>query len=150
MYKRILVPLDGSAPSNAALQEALKFARSCGSALRLAYVCEPLAYILAEGPIDLASAMRRQGEQILSETAAKAHEAGVSAETALIEAGDRRVAAAITGDAARSSSDLIMMGTHGRRGFEHLVLGSVAEGVLRRATVPVLLLRPAASETGLT
>ena len=51
---------------------------------------------------------------------------------------------------APSSSDLIMMGTHGRRGFEHLVLGSVAEGVLRRATVPVLLLRPAASETGLT
>jgi nucleotide-binding universal stress UspA family protein len=150
MYKRILVPVDGSAPSNAALQEALKFAGTCGSALRLVYVCEPLSYILAEGPVDLAYAVRRQGEQVLDEAAAKTREAGVSAETALIDAEDRRVAAAITEEAGRAGSDLIMMGTHGRRGFEHLVLGSVAEGVLRRATVPVLLLRPAASETGLT
>ena len=43
---------------------------------------------------------------------------------------------------ARSwGADLIVMGTHGRRGFEHLVLGSISEGVVRRATVPVLLLR---------
>ena len=150
MYKRILVPVDGSAPSNAALQEARKSAGTCGSALRLVYVCEPLSYILAEGPVDLAYAVRRRGEQVLDEAAAKAREAGVSAETALIDAEDRRVAAAITEEAGRAGSDLIMMGTHGRHGFEHLVLGSVAEGVLRRATVPVLLLRPAASETGLT
>jgi nucleotide-binding universal stress UspA family protein len=141
MYKRILVPVDGTPQSTAALQEALKFAGACGSALRLVYVCEALSYTLAEGPIDLADAVRRQGQQVLDEAVAKAREAGVSAERALIEAGDQRVAAVIAEEAVRSGSDLIMMGTHGRRGFEHFMLGSVAEGVLRRATVPVLLLR---------
>jgi nucleotide-binding universal stress UspA family protein len=146
MYKRVLVPLDGSAPSAAALEEALRFAKACGSALRIVFVCEPLSYILAEGPLDLSNAVRQQGEQVLTDAAANARESGVPAETALVDAGERRVALAITEEAVHSGSDLIMMGTHGRRGFEHLVLGSVAEGVLRRATVPVLLVRPPASK----
>ena len=54
---------------------------------------------------------------------------------------DRRIATAIVEEAAAWGADLIVIGTHGRRGFEHLVLGSVAEGVVRRATVPVLLIR---------
>jgi nucleotide-binding universal stress UspA family protein len=141
MYKKILVPTDGSEPSNAALQEALKFAKTLGSAVRIVYVWQPMSYILAEGPVDLSAAMRREGEVILDGAAAKAREAGVAAEIALVEAGDRRVPAAIAEEAVRAQSDLILMGTHGRRGFEHLVLGSVAEGVLRRASVPVLLLR---------
>jgi nucleotide-binding universal stress UspA family protein len=73
--------------------------------------------------------------------AAKAREAGVHAETALIKTEGRRVAAVIVEEAEGASSDLVIMGTHGRRGVEHLLLGSVAEGVVRRATVPVLLLR---------
>jgi nucleotide-binding universal stress UspA family protein len=141
MYKKILVPTDGSEPSNAALQEALKFAKTLGSAVRIVYVWQPMSYILAEGPVDLSAAMRREGQVILDGAAANAREAGVAAEIALVEAGDRRVPAAIAEEAVRAQSDLILMGTHGRRGFEHLVLGSVAEGVLRRASVPVLLLR---------
>lgn len=141
VYKKILVPTDGSAPSDAALQEALKFAKVLGCGVRIVYVWEPMSYILAEGPVDLSAAMRRQGEHVLDGAAAKAREAGVTPETALVEAADRRVPAAIADEAVRSQCDLIVMGTHGRRGFEHLVLGSVAEGVLRRATVPVLLLR---------
>jgi nucleotide-binding universal stress UspA family protein len=141
MYKRILLPTDGSTTSNAALEEALKLAKTCGAVVRVIYVCEPMSYVLAEGPVDLAPAVRRQGEQILVEAAGRASAVGVSAETELIESGDQRVAASIVEEAVHSGCDLIMMGTHGRRGFEHLVLGSVAEGVLRRATVPVLLLR---------
>jgi nucleotide-binding universal stress UspA family protein len=141
MYKNILLPTDGSAASNAALEEAFKFATDCGSAVRLVYVCEDPPYILAEGPVDLGDAMQRQGERVLADAAAKAREAAVPAKTALVKAGNRRVAAAITDEAERSGSDLIVMGTHGRRGVEHLLLGSVAEGVLRRASVPVLLLR---------
>ena len=141
MYKSILVPTDGSKPSDAALQDALKVARAFGSAVRIVYVWEPMSYILAEGPIDLSAAMRSEGERILGAAVAKAREAGVSAQTALVEAADRRIPAAIADEAERARSDLIIMGTHGRRGFEHLVLGSVAEGVLRRAAVPVLLLR---------
>jgi nucleotide-binding universal stress UspA family protein len=141
MYDRILVPVDGSPASTAALTEALGFARGQNARVLLVYACEPLQYILAEGPIDLSAEVRRQGELLLSAAAAAAEKAGVTAETSLMEASDRRVPEAIVDEATRWGANLIAMGTHGRRGFAHLLLGSVAEGVLRRATVPVLLLR---------
>jgi nucleotide-binding universal stress UspA family protein len=141
MYRRILIPVDGSTPSDAALVEALRFAHEQGARVRLVYICEPLQYILAEGPVDLSTEVRRQGEVIISAATAKARKAAVAAEAALLETADRRVEEAIVNEARTWGADLIAMGTHGRRGFEHLVLGSVAEGVLRRATVPVLLLR---------
>lgn len=141
MYKNVLLPTDGSAASNAALEEALKFASHCGAAVRLVYVCEDPPYVLAEGPVDLGDAIERQGELILAQAAEKARKAAVAATTVLVKPGDRRVAAAITEEAERSGCDLIVMGTHGRRGLEHFLLGSVAEGVLRRSKVPVLLLR---------
>lgn len=141
MFRRILIPVDGSAASDAALSEALKLAREQGATLRLVYICEPLQYILAEGPVDLSAEVRRQGELVIAAAASMAGKAAVAAETALVETADRRVAEAIVEEAIRWGADLIAMGTHGRRGFEHLILGSVAEGVARRATVPVLLLR---------
>ncbi len=141
MFSRILIPVDGSAASDAALSEALKFAREQGAKMRLVYICEPLQYILAEGPIDLTAEIRRQGEKIISAAAAMAGKAAVPAEAVVVETADRRVAEAIVEEAKRWGADLIAMGTHGRRGFEHLLLGSVAEGVARRATIPLLLLR---------
>lgn len=141
MYTRILIPVDGSDASSSALAETLKFAREQRARVRLVYVCETPQYVLAEGPVNLAEEIRRYGEQVLSGAAARARESGVSAEAALVEAADRRVAEAIAGEATSWDANLIAMGTHGRGGFEHLLLGSVAEGVARRATVPVLLLR---------
>jgi len=141
MYSRILIPVDGSAASEAALVETLKFAHEQGAKVRLVYVCEPLHYILSVSPVNLAAEVRRQGEGIISAATAKASKVAVSAETVLVEATDRRVEEAIVDEARAWGADLIAMGTHGRRGFEHLVLGSVAEGVVRRATAPVLLLR---------
>jgi nucleotide-binding universal stress UspA family protein len=143
MYRKILVPLDGSKTSMTALTEALRFAGEQGARLTLLFVCESLHYILMEGPVDLTASVRREGEAILSEAAAKAREARVEAEVALVEAGERRVAECIIQEAERSGADLIAMGTHGRHGVQHLVLGSVAEGVIRRAAIPVLLLRSA-------
>jgi nucleotide-binding universal stress UspA family protein len=143
MYKKILVPLDGSTTSTAALTEALRFASAQSARLTLLFVCESLRYILMEGPVDLTASIKREGETILSEAAAKARAAGVDAEVALVEAGERRVAEVIVEEAKRSGADLIAMGTHGRRGVQHLMLGSVAEGVIRRAGTPVLLLRSA-------
>ena len=141
MYSRILIPVDGSAASEAALAETLKFAHEQGAKARIIYVCEPLQYILAEGPVNLAAEVRRQGAKIIAAAATKASAAAVPAEAALVEAGDRRVADAIVEEATGWGANLIAMGTHGRRGFAHLLLGSVAEGVVRRATAPVLLLR---------
>jgi nucleotide-binding universal stress UspA family protein len=140
MYKRILVPLDGSQTSAAALKEALKLAKEQGARLCLTHVYERIKHVVTEGVIDLTPALRRQGEQLLAEAASRARKAGVKATAALVDAGSRRVPAAIVEQAEKENSDLIVMGTHGRRGFERLILGSVAEGVTRRATVPVLLL----------
>jgi nucleotide-binding universal stress UspA family protein len=143
MYRKILVPVDGSRASTAALAEALRFAGEQGARLTLLFVCESMYHILAEGPVDLTASIRREGETILADAAVRAREARVDAEAALVEAGERRVAEAIVEEAERHGADLIAMGTHGRRGVQHFMLGSVAEGVIRRATIPVLLLRSA-------
>ena len=140
MYKRILVPLDGSKSSAAALREALKFAKEQGAKVCLTHIYEQIKHVVTEGVVDLTPALRRQGEQLLADAAARARKAGVKATTALVAAGSRRISAVIVEQAAAEGADLIAMGTHGRRGFERLVLGSVAEGVARRATIPVLLL----------
>jgi nucleotide-binding universal stress UspA family protein len=140
MYKRILVPVDGSQSSVAALTEALRLAKEHGARLCLVHVYERVRHVVTEGVVDLTPALRRQGEQLLAEALRRAHKAGVKATTALVAAGSRRVPAVIVEQATAERADLIAMGTHGRRGFERLILGSVAEGVARRATVPVLLL----------
>jgi nucleotide-binding universal stress UspA family protein len=141
MYKVILVPVDGSEASRDALEEALLLAAEQGAAARLIYVCEPVRHIVMEGIVDLTHAMRREGELLLGQAAERARSYGVQATTAIVEAGDRRVAVAIVDEATAAGADLIAMGTHGRQGVEHLFLGSVAEGVARRAGVPVLLVR---------
>jgi nucleotide-binding universal stress UspA family protein len=140
MYKRILVPLDGSEASAATLKEALKFAKEQGARVCLTHVYERIKHVVTEGVIDLTPALRRQGEQLLAEALRQARKAGVKATAALVAAGSRRIPAAIVEQAVAEGADLIAMGTHGRKGFERLMLGSVAEGVARRATVPVLLL----------
>lgn len=141
MYKLILIPIDGSETSREAMEEALLLAAEQGADARLIHVCEPMRHIVMEGIVDLTHAVRRQGEQFLAEATERARAYGVQATTALVQAGDRRVAVAIVDDAAAAGADLIAMGTHGRHGAEHLFLGSVAEGVARRASVPVLLVR---------
>ena len=140
MYKRILVPLDGSKASAAALKEALKLAKEQRAQVCLTHVYERVRHVVTEGVIDLTPALRRQGEDLLKAALAQARKAGVKATAKLVEAGSRRIPAVIVERAATERADLIAMGTHGRRGFERLIVGSVAEGVMRRATVPVLLL----------
>ena len=72
-----------------------------------------------------------------------AQEAGIKVDTklAVIESLTQRICDAINEESKRWSADLVVIGTHGRRGFNHLLLGSVAEGVIRLATKPVLICR---------
>ena len=81
------------------------------------------------------------GKEVLSASAALAQKLGVTVETALHENLSGRVADVILAEAKKWGADLIVMGTHGRRGIRHVVLGSDAEAVVRSATVPVLLVR---------
>lgn len=145
IYRRILVPIDGSATSERALQEAARLADD-KARLRLVYVLEEIFPLDTEGYafIDYAAlqeAVRHTGERALAQAAEKMRQSGTTAETALLEANGERIASVIEDDARHWQADLIVIGTHGRSGLSRLLLGSVAEGVVRGASVPVLLVR---------
>ena len=147
MYKQILVPVDGSDTSNFALKEAIKLAQEQQASLRIIHVVdETTVYMMVETPYPIADylkMMREAGQKVLSTCAMTAQEAGIKVDTKLvvIESLTQRICDAINEEAKRWSADLVVIGTHGRRGFNHLLLGSVAEGVIRLATKPVLIYR---------
>jgi nucleotide-binding universal stress UspA family protein len=154
MYNHILVAVDGSDTSNLALREATKLAKDQQALLRLVHVIdESPAYMAIDNSTiqdpelsaEVREALRAAGQDVLSASVAVAREAGVEADTVIkvVEALGPRVYDAIEEEATRWPADLIVIGTHGRRGFRRLLLGSVAEGVARIATKPVLLVRGA-------
>ena len=142
-YKRILVPIDGSATSKAGLKEALKLARTPGARLRLLHVVDesPILSLPEAGySIDtVIEDLKRSGKALLASVAKSATAQGAKCETAMVESMGMRVADQITSDAKRWRADLIVIGTHGRRGVQRLLMGSDAELVVRNTTVPVLL-----------
>jgi nucleotide-binding universal stress UspA family protein len=145
LYERILVPVDDSRTSNRGLQEAVRIAKACGSCLRLVHVIDEFLAVqdsaYAFGTDDFIETLRVGGKKALERAAALVAKAGVPAETRLVESMRARVAEVIVKDAGKWRADLIVMGTHGRRGVSHLILGSDAELVIRSSTVPVLLVR---------
>ncbi|SFM00389.1 universal stress protein [Nitrosomonas communis] len=144
MYQKILVPVDGSITSNCALQEAIKFAQQYHAQLELVHVFEDILYWVDESYInyaELQETIRGSSEKILIEAQALVQQAGLTTETKLLEAKGQRIANVIVAEAERWQADLIVIGTHGRTGFNRLLLGSVAEGIVRTASIPVLLIR---------
>ena len=145
MYQRILVPIDGSETAGRALREAIELADGKAQ-LRLLHVVEEVYPLDAEGYafIDYAAlrdVARSSGERLLAKAGEVASQAGAAVETSLLEAEGERVANVIDADARNWPADLIVIGSHGRSGFSRLLFGSVAEGVVRGASVPVLLVR---------
>lgn len=144
MYKRILVPIDGSSTSDRALQEAIKLIDTQPALLRLVHVVDDLQFLDTEGYVDYAELReltRKIGERALAKACEVARQADITVDTSLLEANGERIARVIDAEAISWSADLIVIGTHGRSGFNHLLFGSVAEGVVRGASVPVLLVR---------
>ncbi len=144
MYQRILVPVDGSETSRAAVQEACRFAQLHGSRVKLVHVIEDVRFFDAEGMIDyttLQDIAKRSGEQALAQAKDIAAQGGITAEAALLESGGERMENVIVGESLRWQADLIVIGTHGRSGVSRLLFGSVAEGVVRSASTPILLIR---------
>lgn len=142
MYKRILVPVDGSETSNRAVVAGLQMARENGGRLRLVHALDELAYLTGyEYSADLLQAARDQGGRVLSEALTMAQSAGVPADTKLVETAGRRLGEIVAEEARGWEADLVVVGTHGRRGMSRLLLGSGAEQVLRLAPVPVLAVR---------
>ncbi|MFT4069279.1 universal stress protein [Paraburkholderia sp.] len=148
MYTRILVAVDGSNTSRRAFEAALDLAKSSGAVLRPFYVVEntPM-YFEAPGydPSILRNRLIEEGQELRAEFTKAMAEQGVKGEPAVSEAsslGD--VSEIVLKAAAEFNADLLVMGTHGRRGFQRLILGSVAERCVRQATLPVLLIPSAA------
>ena len=143
-YRRILAAVDGSEAGSAGLREALRLAKSEGGELCILHVVNesvPYTPLAGAPPINLVPLLIESGRRVLDEARAQAHKQGVEAKTILVENPDRNVAPRIVAQARRQRADLIVLGTHGRRGVRRLVLGSDAEQVVRTAPVPVLLVR---------
>jgi len=140
--KRILVPTDFSEPADAALAYALDLARFFGAAVSLVHVFEDPTdqtlfseqYIPVPPDLrdELLGTVRRRLED-------RVHRAAGSDISFAVLVGP--TAQGIIGGARDQEADLIVMGTHGRRGVEHLLLGSVAEQVIRTAPCPVITVR---------
>jgi nucleotide-binding universal stress UspA family protein len=145
MYQRILVPLDGSVTAERGLREAIDLAALTHAVLHLLYVTDDFQVLAGMGSIegfqDTLDGLRRYGDALLAKARAACAEAGVRAEASLRELTHETVADAIVAEARESACDLIVMGTHGRRGIRRLTMGSQAELVLRGSPTPVLLVR---------
>ncbi|MGV8805780.1 MAG: universal stress protein [Polaromonas sp.] len=146
MYKRILVPVDGSQTATKALQSALQMAKESGGQLRIIHLIDANAYMSGSGgfvsyPGDLPGSMRDGGRKVIEEAADFAKTMGVPAETHLFDSFDGRLADVVSEEAQKWSADLVVVGTHGRSGIGRVLLGSGAEQILRQSPVPVLVIR---------
>ena len=151
MYQRILVPVDGSPTSNRGLAEATRLAKLTGAQLRLLHVVDEMPFVMsAEGygamSADVLGLLREAGQKILEQGRTTVKERGIAVDTVLFDGLSGRLCDRVVEQANEWHADLVVLGTHGRRGVKRALLGSDAEQVIRMSPVPVLLIR--APETG--
>lgn len=155
MFKRILVTTDGSVHSEQALPYATELARALGGELLLLHVVPEvdtalmapmgMPYLPETDPLSLREVGQRLLEQAVSRLNAPQD---LPVRPLLKDASHRDVATTIAETARDEQADVIVMASHGRTGLNHMLLGSVAERVMHRSTVPVLLVRQARSVSG--
>ncbi|MCW8398000.1 universal stress protein [Legionella sp. PATHC038] len=142
MYKQIMVAVDDTKASTLALKEAIKLAKNQNSKLRVIHIIDTLY----EGDVDRESFVeltRKQGQEVLNSMKKMLTRAKVEFEMKLSELipSKAQIAEKLVDEATSFSADLIVIGTHGRRGIHHILTGSVAEEVIRISKTPVLLIR---------
>ena len=150
MYSRILVPLDGSPTADLALHHAAVLARLNGATIVLLHVIEemkhsngferPRIYIEEVRPGFLAA-----GQKLLDEAALRLRQGGLVVETVLLESNGERVSVLFVQQSLTTQCVFVVLGTHGRRGVDRLLMGSDAEQLARIAPVPVMLVRQSQS-----
>jgi nucleotide-binding universal stress UspA family protein len=149
MFRNILVAVDGSATANRGLKMAIDLAADQRAVLHVLHVVEnPALTPGLEGgyfPPDyfdtLRERLRDNGLKVLARAERLAQESGVQVKPLLAERSMGSVAQAILQAARKLGADVIVLGTHGRRGLQRLLMGSDAEAVLREARCPLLLVR---------
>jgi nucleotide-binding universal stress UspA family protein len=141
-YRRILVAVDGSEASRQALAAALQLAKDAGGRVCVLHDISDLQYLVPYAdPGALLEAARSGGEQVLRDALALCESAGVPADTRLVDAPGRPLGEAVADEARAWKADLVVLGSHGRRGLQRLLLGSGAEQILRLSPVPTLVVR---------
>ncbi len=146
MYSKILVPVDGSPTSTRGLDEAIQLAKLTHGKLRLLHSVDELSFMLAADGYagfsgDVWNLLHDAGAQILDRAGARVRAAGIEVETVLSDSMQGRLHDLVAAEALKWPAELIVLGTHGRRGVGRMVMGSDAEQILRSAPVPVLLVR---------
>lgn len=144
--QQILVPVDGSQTSVKALEAAIELARLNVARLRLLYVIDELDYV---NGFETAKAyyqetlprMRTDGERLLAQMRSLADMKGVACDSVLLESGPGRLCDVVAEQARQVHADMIVLGSHGRRGLNRVLMGSDAEQIVRHATVPVLVVK---------
>ncbi|MGE8398007.1 MAG: universal stress protein [Comamonas sp.] len=144
MFKHILVPVDGSATALLAVNKAAQLAKAFGSEVTAVYVLDPYPFTgvgadFAYGQAQYLSAATAEANKALEDVNKAMADSGVLVKTLIGEG--HAVHEGIARVADNVGADLIVMGSHGRRGLEKLVLGSVAQRVLQTARMPVLVVR---------
>lgn len=142
MYKRILVCFDGSETSNQALVAALQLAREAYGRVRIVHAFDAMAYLTGYeyGAQVYDDALRSAGE-MLDKALEISKSSGVPADKKMLDIPGARLGEVVAEEARAWNADLVVVGTHGRRGIGRVLLGSGAEQVIRMAPVPVLAFR---------
>ncbi|AOY95031.1 universal stress protein UspA [Cupriavidus sp. USMAA2-4] len=146
MYQRILLAVDGSHCAELAMEQAIGLAKAGGGAVQAIFIADDIDMLYDARYYDPGQ-MRREleawGEKVLAATARRCEAAGVPCTTRLVTrpAAPGHFAESIVAEAEACGADLLVLGTHGRRGLSRALMGSVAEGVVRKSRLPVLLVR---------
>lgn len=145
-YHQILVPFDGSPTSEKALDEAIRLAGLTGARLQLLHVVDELSYVngfetAMNYTNEIVPLMQVAGEKLLALGRQKAVDQGVDTDSVLIVGGPDRICEHVAEQARSAKADLIVVGSHGRRGIGRVLMGSDAEQIVRTAPVPVLVVR---------
>ena len=141
-FQKILVPVDGSSTSNKALDYALQLAKEDHSQVRALHAIDELGYLSSyEYSGELLATARKNATQVLQNAVIAAQSQNVPADTRLVDQPGQRLGQTVADEAASWGADLIVVGTHGRRGVGRVLMGSGAEQIVRMAPVAVLTVR---------
>lgn len=144
MFKHLLVPVDGSSTSRQSIEKAIAIAEAFKSAVTVIYVIDPYAFTgvgtdFSYGQAEYLSSATAEANEAI-EAAKQAFQVhGISADASIVEG--HAIYRGILETAKSVNADLLVMGSHGRRGLEKLMLGSVTSQVLSHAHLPVLVVR---------
>ncbi|HEY3419945.1 MAG TPA: universal stress protein [Methanomassiliicoccales archaeon] len=140
MFKHILVPTDGSEYTRAAISKGLELAKLMGADVTALYVVDQTSFInfpMDSTVVSVYSLLEKEGKDAVDYVKSEGEKLGVKVTVSIVEGAPARKIVE-----ASSDHDLVVMGTLGRTGFSKLLLGSVAERVIRFAKCPVLVVKP--------